>query len=160
MLKFKTVAFYQPMLIKEIKTNVIFDQAVEEVSKTELTEDEKNAIILIEIYRIMANDLIVLNLVHDMISLEFSIDFDTLQPLDTYVGLLGKFMVRSRAMNEYIEHIAPKNDDFATKQKNRSRNGIFLEWSHFLNTLMTVGFSKTEAENVPFYEVRRTQQVI
>jgi hypothetical protein len=152
MLKFKTVAFYQPMLIKEVKTNVLFEQAVDEVSKTDLTEVEKNAIILIEIYRIISNDLIVFNLVHDIIFLEFNISLDGLQPLDTYVDLLGKFIVRSKAMNEYIAHIMPANDAFVQKQKNRSRNGIFLEWSHFLNTLMLIGFSKIEAENISFYE--------
>jgi hypothetical protein len=156
MLKFKTVSYYQPRIIKELKSNVFFIDALEKSRDAELSDEDISKILTIETYKIISMDTVLLALVNELIMLEFdspnNIKANQVAPFEVYIEYLQRYFERSRDMNEYIERMTPQDKDNISMQKNRSINGIILEWSHLLLSLMQIGFSKGEAEAYPFYE--------
>jgi hypothetical protein len=156
MLKFKTVSYYQPRIIKEFKRNVFFIDALEKSRDAGLSDEDIAKVLTIESYRIISIDPVLLALVNELIILEFDnpddISANKVSKFEVYAQYLQKYFERSRAMNEYIERMTPTDSDNVSMQKNRSINGIILEWSHLLLSLMQIGFSKQEAESYPFYE--------
>lgn len=158
MLRFKTVAYYQPMLVKELKDNVVFVDVCEKAQEASLDEQKTLIAKIAVVYKLMGVNNIIRDLIHEIVYLEFGIQYNQLMGFETYLEHLKEYFNAANSMNDYLLRVCGASHP--ELPKNRSINGIILEYNNMLLLLVKSGFTPEAVEKMDFFKAIKLIETI